>query len=366
MKGKVIKEIVFILVMAMAFCTLTACGSSTGGDETDETDETVTVEVGEFSVPIYSSYKESESSVASSSNSLRMYENILLGSVIAIDSTYARNSSLEGYAEYNKSVILESLDGADADISCENCSLGDMNECCYLTYTYKKAGNDITCCTYLIYSNGFVLSITETRSGNSEEEIKNNIKILAEKVKYIGDFMLPKEDQYPYTVTGDFASVSINEGLICDDASKVENGEATLESSDIISIRLRKADSFYRGAFSRLEIMLSNDQTMSASDKATESYEKRKSKDEFTNLTYDEFTYGKMFPGCPSDMDSITLYKISYSYIAEDMLEESIDIDVFYFEYNGNVYSITMGYIHGDEEVKSAFIDQMKNVTITK
>lgn len=350
---KMCKKALLMSIMVMLVGILTACsGDALGGKKE-------IVEVGDFTIPIYSSYKLSEED---SSDNVKMYENTKSKSAITLNSTFAMYSSLDAYVEFYKGLILESPDGAGADITTENCSVGDMKECCWLSYTFVKDGEDRTLGSYIIYSNNSVLVVSECRPGKSEEKIKKELTDLAGQAKYIGEFIMPEEDQYPYTVTSDFGTVTIDEGLICEQANMVGNGNAVLKDGDMIKIRLRKADSYNRGGLSKLTIGVANDQTKSAKDLALCGYENRLEKGD---ATYKEATLGELIPGIWSELENITAYKVDHLMQTDDIPEDGVCGESYYFEYKGTVYNVALFYIHGDEEVRAAFMEQMKNVTLT-
>ena len=339
-------------------------------------EKTANVAVGDFTVPMYSSYKLNDDS----SDDYRVYENSRKNSVIAINDSSAMYASMDANIENYKELAKEAPAGVDGDIYTEKCSLGDMEDCCYLSYKSGGDGNASVTCTYLIYENNRILNITESRAGDREAEVKKEITELARQARYTGKFVMPDELQYPYTLDGDIYRVVVDDkDLVCagsynvgDDKDLARSGGdsagtekalvADLGDGDSFSIRLKNADSIEKGGLSKLYVYESGN-AFSAKDQAEQVKENKGSDDKFSSVTMSEATYEEVWPDSQVELKEINVYKVSFNMKNDAAPDESVDGEAYYFEYKGDVYCVSMMYLHGDDATRKAFMDQMKNVT---
>lgn len=203
--------------------------------------------------------------------------------------------------------LTEAYGLSDSQIKADACPIENHDKCYYLTYKYTQDTHDYVAAGYLIYEEGTILILTEAGYGSDERTIKAELLEMAQTVNYTGNYHLPKEDEYPFTVENPYVHVAVSAGFDSPQAADVRNQEKDLYTTDSkkIIIRYTVADDYDKGMISLFSVEYL-DSDASVDKQADSLYESYQDSDVFEDSSLEELKIDEVW----SDTFAVTAYRV--------------------------------------------------------
>ncbi|MDE6624753.1 MAG: hypothetical protein K2K56_00125 [Lachnospiraceae bacterium] len=298
-----------------------------------------------FSLSIYDTYKLQDDE---SSENEKYFERENPATVLFVYDSVAGNASLKANVEFYKSMLAESYEISDSGIKALESPITNHDKCYYLTWEYAKDNHNCTAVSYIIYEEDTILILTETSYNVDEKSMKEELLEMAQTVNYTGDYHLPKESEYPFSIENEFIRVTVNEGYNSPQAAEVrtESQNSFITDSEMIVVRYAAADDYDKGMLSKFMVEYLNDQDTAIGEQAEHAYQKLQIGDVFKDLSYEEVKLGEVWIDLSDEsLSGLTAYKIH-----EYSKEADYNTDKYYVEIHNHKFCIGISYPFGDED----------------
>lgn len=333
-----------LLILCMIGCTLLSVLGLVGcsGKAESISDENSTkISTTSFTLSIYDKYKLQEEESSANEKYFESTESI---SVVHIYDTTSGNANIEAFVDFYKGMLAEAYGLSDSQIKAEVCQIENHDKCYYLTYKYTQDAHDYVAAGYLIYEEGTILILTEAGYGSDEKTMKAELLEMAQTVNYTGDYHLPKEDEYPFTVENPYVRVAVNEGFDSPQAADVRNQEKGLYTTDSnkIVIRYTVADDYDKGMISLFSVEYL-DSEASVDNQADMLYQSYQGGDIFEDSSIEELKLGEVWP----NTFDVTAYRV-----CAHRQETNYSVERYFFQIGEKKFDIGIAYPFDDFETR--------------